>query len=105
MKELRLAAEALDEANAAAEWYESRREGLGPAFLAELDRCFDLLAEHPEAFPRLADTDPRLGIRRALLNRFPYAVVFLELADRVQVLAVAHTGRRPEYWLNRVEKT
>jgi plasmid stabilization system protein ParE len=105
MKEFQLAAEAVDEANDAADWYESRRTGLGSAFLAELDRCLDLLAEHPQAFPRLADTDPRLGIRRALLNRFPYAVVFIELPDRLHVLAVAHTSRRPGYWLNRIVNT
>ena len=103
MKEVRLAAEALDEANDAADWYEGRRAGLGAAFLVVLDRCLDFRAEHPHAFPRLADTAPRLGIRRALLNRFPYAVVFFELPDRLQVLAVAHTSRRPGYWLSRVE--
>ena len=103
MKVVRLASEALAEANDAADWYESHRDGFGRAFLAELDRCLDLVAEHPQAFPRLADTDPRLDIRRALLNRFPYAVVFLELPDRLQVLAVAHTSRRPGYWLNRIE--
>ena len=82
MKEFQLAAEAVDEANDAADWYESRRDGLGRAFLAELDRGLTLITEHPQAFPRLADTDPGLNIRRVLLNRFPYAVVFLELPDR-----------------------
>jgi toxin ParE1/3/4 len=102
MKRLRLASEALDEATDAADWYESRRDGFGRAFLAELDRCIDLIAEHPQAFPGLVDTDPQLHIRRALLNRFPYAVVFLELPDRLHVLAVAHTSRRPGYWLSRI---
>jgi toxin ParE1/3/4 len=105
MKRVRLAAEALDEAHNAAEWYESRRAGLGSAFLAELDRCLDLLAEHPQAFPKLADTDPRFGIGRALLTRFPYGVVFFELPDRLHVLAVTHTSRRPGYWLNRVKNS
>jgi len=48
MKELRLASEALDEATDAADWYESRRDGFGRAFLAELDRCIDLITEHPQ---------------------------------------------------------
>lgn len=45
--------------------------------------------------PYLADT------RRYLLRRFPFFVVFREVADRVQIVAVAHARRRPGYWLGR----
>lgn len=38
-----------------------------------------------------------LPVRRALLDRFPYAVVFLEHEDRVHVITVAHYKRRPGY--------
>lgn len=38
-----------------------------------------------------------LDIRRALLPRFPYAVVFFELEAETRVLAVAHASRRPGY--------
>lgn len=34
--------------------------------------------------------------------RFPYHVVYLELPDRLQILAVAHDRRRPGYWKTRV---
>lgn len=44
-----------------------------------------------------------LVIRRALLPRFPYAVVFMDLGAEIRVLAAAHARRRPGYWLNRVE--
>lgn len=102
---VRLASEALDEANDAAEWYEARRAELGHVFVAELARCLDLIVEHPQGFPRLAHTNPQLEIRRALLSRFPNAVVFVEVPDRIQVLAIAYTSRQPGYWLNRIEDT
>jgi hypothetical protein len=38
----------------------------------------------------------------ALVPRFPYAVVFIDLGTEVNVLAVAHAKRRPGYWLNRL---
>jgi len=41
-------------------------------------------------------------IRRALLPRFPYAVIFMDLGEHIRVLAVAHAKRRPGYWLGRV---
>ncbi len=57
----------------------------------------------PGSFPRLRDLPPDLAVRRALLSRFPYAVLFLELAVDVRIIAIAHLKRDPEYWLNRLE--
>jgi plasmid stabilization system protein ParE len=61
-----------------------------------------LIATRPASFPRLLDMPPDLEIRRTLLPRFPYAVVFIELGGEVRVLAVAHAKRQPGYWLDRV---
>lgn len=44
-----------------------------------------------------------LIIRRALLPRFPYAVVFIDLGAEIRILALAHAKRQPGYWLDRVE--
>jgi len=43
-----------------------------------------------------------LEIRRALLPRFPYAVVFMTLPVEVRVLALPHVRRRPDDWGNRI---
>lgn len=40
-------------------------------------------------------------IRRAVLRRFPFRVVFEELEDEIRVLAVAHKSRDPGFWLGR----
>jgi hypothetical protein len=50
----------------------------------------------------LVDVPEELEIRRALLSRFPYAFIFLDTQSGVQVIAIAHTKRRPGYWLNRI---
>jgi plasmid stabilization system protein ParE len=102
MKPLRLAPEALDELMAAAEWYDVRRGGLGDRFLDEVGFVLQAIESRPASFPQLADTTPDLEIRRALLPRFPYALVFLELTDEIRIVAVAHAKREPNYWLNRV---
>jgi hypothetical protein len=41
-------------------------------------------------------------VRRVFVRRFPYHVVYIELADRLQILAVAHDRRRPRYWVGRL---
>jgi len=36
------------------------------------------------------------------IQKFPYYVVFVILADRLEVVAFAHYKRRPHYFMNRV---
>jgi plasmid stabilization system protein ParE len=103
MKPVRLASAANQEIDEAAGWYESQQSGLSDKFLEAIDDAIALIQRHPAAFPVLQDASPPLKIRRALLDRFPYALVFLELATEIRVVAVAHLKRRPGYWLRRIE--
>ena len=82
----------------AALWYETRGAGLGAEFVAEMGACLARVADKPARFPEMRGVP---GVRRALLRRFPYAVVFLVHDDVVTVLAVAHGRRRPLYWRTR----
>ena len=76
--------------------YEDQARGLGAEFLDELERAVRLAVEHPDAGSPLGG-----AIRRWLVRRFPYAVVYRADVRPVRVLAVAHTRRRPRYWLGR----
>ena len=62
---------ALEDIDAAGRWYEGQDEGLGDEFLAELERVLDRVAALPGQFPQHHGS-----VRRALLRRFPYAVIF-----------------------------
>jgi len=45
---------------------------------------------------------PVNGTRRALLEGFPYAVVYREVSnDEIEIVAIAHLRRRPKYWAGR----
>lgn len=43
----------------------------------------------------------RREIRRRLLRRFPYALLYKVKADAVCILAVMNLKRRPTYWVDR----
>ena len=103
MKSVRLSPEAVQELADSAVWYESRQPGLAAKFLDEFERALVSIAARPASFPRLLDMPPDLDTRRAMLPRFPYGVVFLELGTEIRILAVAHAKRQPGYWLNRVQ--
>ena len=84
------------ELNEAIQYYELECPGLGAAFLDEIERCLDRVADHPEAGPALAGP-----VRRRLLRRFPYALLYKANPDGIRVLAVMNLRRRPTYWVDR----
>lgn len=81
----------------AASWYERHRLGLGGEFLEAVDAAVVRTEENPSVGSQPAGVEDE-QIRRILVRRFPFAVVYIELPDRVQILAVAHARRRPAYW-------
>jgi toxin ParE1/3/4 len=100
---LKLLAEAEEEIEAAASWYEDRGTGLGDELLLDVPRAFDLVLRLPLAWPLWPDAPKRSPpIRRILLKRFSYGVAYQVFSEQIVVLAVAHTSRRPFYWMRRV---
>ena len=79
------------------DWYESQTPGLGNEFLVELDQAVMRIRHYPMSCPAAED-----GMRRALLNRFPYGLWYAIEADAVIVYAVAHLHREPRYWADRL---
>ncbi len=84
------------ELKAAAAHYESLQPGLGASFLREVAIGFNQIQNLPSAWAILTG-----NVRRYLLRRFPYGIVYRVEADRIFVLAVMHLRRRPRYWLGR----
>jgi plasmid stabilization system protein ParE len=80
----------------AATWYEGQQPGLGSRFLDAVDHVFNRVRETPLQFPSIS-----LGVRRALLQTFPYAVYFGETDQAVVILAVLHLRRGPRVWRGR----
>lgn len=83
-------------------WYEERQPGLGAALLGEVDEVLKGLERGVLVGVPVPHVRTTLPVRRVLLDRFPYAVVFLEHGGRTHVLAVAHFKRRPGYWASRL---
>lgn len=104
-KAVRLETAAEDEFDAAAAWYERQRPGLGQEFIDEVAQVLARLGESSQSFSLLPGVPPALGIHRAGVHRFPYAVLFLDQPEVVRVLAIAHERRRPGYWRGRLRKS
>lgn len=83
----------------AALYYELHVPGLGERFDAELRRATDLLLEHPEIGQTV---DPNL--RRFILPRFPFTLIYSATAEVLRVEVVAHQSRLPGYWRARIDR-
>lgn len=70
---------------AAARWYEEREDGLAARFLGDVETTLGRISSNPKAFPKA-----HLGLRRALVQRFPYSVYFDIGPTDIAVLAVLH---------------
>lgn len=84
------------ELNEAAQYYENESPGLGQSFISEIERCTDEIVRHPDAGVVM-----RGSIRRRLVRRFPYGLLYRATASEVRVLAVMNLKRRPSYWVGR----
>jgi plasmid stabilization system protein ParE len=90
--------EAEDEYLGAVGFYEQQRAGLGASLIREFERTIQHAVELPHACKSVV-----ADIRRANLDRFPYAVFFRALSDgHLQITAFAHHRRRPGYWYPRM---
>ncbi len=98
---LQIDPEAAAETREAAAWYEKQTDGLGLEFLADVDDAIQRIRREPDRYARLETLPEEENVRRFLLKRFPYAVIYEVGAGEVHILAVAHTKRRPNYWRDR----
>lgn len=89
--------EAGQEYTRAAEHYAAIAPELGKRFYDEIERLIVEIRRQPERFFRVHPP-----ARRALSRVFPYSVVYLDLPDRIWIVAVRHAKRRPGYWRDRL---
>ena len=78
-------------------YLELRANGLGRRFFAEVRRAENLISQFPESAEEI-----RPGIRKRILRKFRYSLIYSAEKDGLLILAVAHHSRRPGYWIGRV---
>lgn len=92
MTDVRLLPEAELDLAEAAIFMDARVPGLGEEFAGAFAAATHRLMEHPESGTEIAD-----GVRKLVIRRFPYKVIYRLLPGFVLILAVAHQRRRPGF--------
>jgi hypothetical protein len=102
MREARFLAAAASEATEAAAFYELEQPGLGQQFEEALFDATALLRDDVLPVVAISARLSRQQVGRLLLRRFPFSVVVRQSDHIVEVIAVAHHSRRPNYWRGRL---
>jgi plasmid stabilization system protein ParE len=90
--------EAAAEYDAAFDWYLQRSPDAALKFDAEVERALAQIIQNPQVWAAGSHST-----RRFLLRQFPFILIYRERPDgTIQIVAVAHTSRRPGYWKGRL---
>ncbi len=84
-------AEARQELQDAAFWYEERSNGLGNKFVDSFLDVLDYLETHPLIYATFEGE-----YRQVLMKIFPFVIVYKVEGNDVRIIAVFHTSRNPE---------
>lgn len=98
-----VAVQFLDEARAelveALEWYGAQSPQASDKLLLAIEATLDRIATMPRSAPRwpgIAD------VHHCVVQKYPYAVVYLLDGNDLHIVAIAHAKRRPGYWASRL---
>ena len=89
--------EAEDEFISAARFYEDQTTGLGLDFIRTVQGTYERLLESPRS-----GTPFGHRLRRVLVPKFPYGLLYRVEPERIYIVAVTHLRRRPGYWRHRL---
>jgi len=89
--------EADQEFLAAVAYYEDCEPGLGLDFSREVYASVQNALDYPAMWPEIESE-----VRRCLVHRFPYGVLYSLESHGIFILAIMHLHRDPDYWKHRL---
>lgn len=87
---LEIKEEAATEIEEAYNYYEEQKVGLGDSFIKFLDNTFHSISKSPSGFKVVSNQR-----RQAVVDKFPFVVIYEVFEKTIVVFAVFHTSRKP----------
>ncbi len=80
----------------ACDYYELEFSGLGKRFQQEIQQVINRIIQFPFAWP-----NEKNDIRKYLMHKFPYKILYSIEKNHLLIVAIAHQHRKPDYWVDR----
>ena len=93
-----LTEKAQEDLDDAFQWYEDQEPELGKEFIRCIDAKIAELNRHP-LHHQVVQSDQ---VRRALINRFPFSIYFVNEEELITIFAILHQRRSPKFWKSRI---
>jgi toxin ParE1/3/4 len=93
----RFTPEADAELTEARQWYSHHRKDLDLEFM----QCIEAALSRIRSNSRLSPVVYR-GMRRAVVRRFPFAILYEVTGREIQIIPVFHSRRNPDVWKSRM---
>ena len=78
-------------------YYESCEASLGLDFAREIQATIQNAADYPVMWPKIEEQ-----VRRCLVHRFPFGLLYSVEPNGIFILAVMNLHRDPDYWKYRL---
>lgn len=96
MKPVKFHPKAEYEMNEASKFYELQMDDLGKRFLNEVLNTIRRIQINPRLYQEVNNK-----VRRSLTHVFPFGIIFREKKSHIEIIAIMHLKRKPDYWENR----
>lgn len=81
----------------ARDYYDDLVYRLGEKFVIEVERCLNIIKTNPLDYPVV-----KQNVRKAVVIKFPFSILYRLEKDNIYILAVMHQKRKPKYWVERI---
>lgn len=79
-------------------FYEDQLTGLGDQFLYEFNNTIKIIIEHPTIWIKVGKRT-----RRALIQRFPFLILYIYEMNTIHITCISHQHRNPEYYIDKIK--
>ena len=89
---------ARQEFDEASDWYNDEAPHVRDRFVGAVDKTIAAVTQRPLTFPVIYCTKAR----RAIVEKFPYSIIFIIDGAQVIIVSIFHDNRNPMIWRRRV---
>jgi len=77
-------------------FYNKQQAGLEKRFIEDLEDGIEKVCAHPLRY-KVVEGD----VRKCRLEHFPYLLIYQVQSEQVEIIALMHLRKQPDYWKNR----
>lgn len=85
-------------------YFASKSRNAAITFVDDFERALEQIQRSPRQFSRLETDDSDREIRRVVLRRFTYLIIYEILHETPEILAVIHGSQEPDTWKSRLQE-